>query len=364
VWTLEENQSQRRWTQNTVIYSVVRPMPTPRCGDLLRSRIALNPSQVIQWSTWVPRLSSFVDFSHLRGISTSWSLSPLQCWSHKKHRSKGGKATHARLNPQHTHAHKPRFELKTRHRKFTTQTELKSLTQQSKYMEAESRSLKMFRECLVFCSMRLGVPFIAPRQLGAIEDQLGRQILPSVEWCTGQSGAPPNMNSSCPVLDFLPYRAQPTVGPLGPLAQRTLSGAHRTVRCDHPTVGSATCRPFIVQMTVGRGRLWLTGQSSAPPDSPLIFSHSAFSFSREWRVRRRSLGRGRWWLTEQSGAPLDSPVIYSHVAPAKSREQPVCHRASLGTGHCPVRHRLVLVGWTEPNLLHLFYSFLGYVSST
>jgi hypothetical protein len=25
-------------------------MPTPRCGDLLRSRIALNPSQVIQRS--------------------------------------------------------------------------------------------------------------------------------------------------------------------------------------------------------------------------------------------------------------------------------------------------------------------------
>jgi hypothetical protein len=118
----------------------------------------------------------------------------------------------------------------------------------------------MLRECLVFCSMRLGVPFIAPRQLGAIGDQLGRQILPSVEWCTGLSVAPPDMNSSCPVLDFLPCRAQPTVGPPGPLAHRTLSTAHRTVQCDHPTVGSATCRPLIVQMTVGRGRLWLTGQ--------------------------------------------------------------------------------------------------------
>jgi hypothetical protein len=41
--------------------------------------------------------------------------------------------------------------------------------------------------------MRLGVPFIAPRQLGAVGDQLGRQFLPSVEWRTGhvllQSGA-------------------------------------------------------------------------------------------------------------------------------------------------------------------------------
>jgi hypothetical protein len=35
-------------------------------------------------------------------------------------------------------------------------------------------------------------PFIAPRQLGAIEDQQGRLFLPSVEWRTGQSGAPPD----------------------------------------------------------------------------------------------------------------------------------------------------------------------------
>jgi hypothetical protein len=35
----------------------------------------------------------------------------------------------------------------------------------------------MLRECLVYSSMRLGVPFIAPRQLGAVD------WLP---WCTGQ----------------------------------------------------------------------------------------------------------------------------------------------------------------------------------
>ena len=37
--------------------------------------------------------------------------------------------------------------------------------------------------------MRLGVPFIAPRQLGAVESNLGRLILPSVDGRTGQSGA-------------------------------------------------------------------------------------------------------------------------------------------------------------------------------
>jgi hypothetical protein len=40
--------------------------------------------------------------------------------------------------------------------------------------------------------MRLGVPFIAPRQLGAVGDQHGRLSLPSVKWRTGQSGAPPD----------------------------------------------------------------------------------------------------------------------------------------------------------------------------
>src|SRR5688500_7472049 len=50
----------------------------------------------------------------------------------------------------------------------------------------------MLRECLVYSSMRLGVPFIAPRQLGAVETIPGRQFLPSIAWRTGQSGAPPD----------------------------------------------------------------------------------------------------------------------------------------------------------------------------
>jgi hypothetical protein len=91
---------------------------------------------------------------------------------------------HTQDSIRSTHAHKPRLKLKTRRKEFTTQTELKSLTQQSKCVEAESRSLKMFRECLVLCSMRPRVSFIASRQLRAVGDQLGRQILPYVEWCT------------------------------------------------------------------------------------------------------------------------------------------------------------------------------------
>jgi hypothetical protein len=116
--------------------------------------------------------------------------------------------------------------------------ELKSLTQRIKCVEAESGCLSMLRECLMFCSMRLGVPFIAPRQLGAVGDQFGRPILPSVEWCTGQNGAPLVNHCSCLVRDLLPYRAQPTIAPRGRLAHRTLSGAHRIVRCTQPTIGA------------------------------------------------------------------------------------------------------------------------------
>jgi hypothetical protein len=127
----------------------------------------------------------------------------------------------------------------------------------------------------VCSSIRLGVPFIALRQQGAVEDQLGRPILPSVEWCNGQSGAPPDSYCSCSVLDFFPYGEQPTVGPWDRLAHRTLSSAHRTIRCAQPTVGATSCRVKIVRPTVGAGDHWLTRQSGAPLDSPVNYSHVA-----------------------------------------------------------------------------------------
>jgi hypothetical protein len=142
-------------------------------------------------------------------------------------------------NLQHNHAHKSRLELETQHREFPTQTELKSLTQRIKCVETESGSLRMFLAGLVFSSMCLGVHFIAPRQLEAVGDQLGRHFLPSIEWCTGQSGAPPDTHCSCSVRDLLPYRAQLTVAPRGWLAHQTLSGAYRTVQCTQPTVGAS-----------------------------------------------------------------------------------------------------------------------------
>jgi hypothetical protein len=103
--------------------------------------------------------------------------------------------------------------LETQHAEFTTQMELKSLTQRIECVKLESWSLRMLIECLGDSSMRLEVPFIALRQLGAVGGQLGRPNLPSVGWCNEQSGAPPDSHCSCPVRDLLPFLAHPAIGP-------------------------------------------------------------------------------------------------------------------------------------------------------
>jgi hypothetical protein len=144
----------------------------------------------------------------------------------------------------------------------------------------------MIKECLDFSSMRLGVPFIAPRQLGAVGGILGRPKLPSVGWHTGQSGAPPDSHCSCPVRDFLPSLAQPTVATLASV------GAPNTVRCTLdspvplPTVGAGHALPADLAADHCAGGRWLTGQSGAPPDSPVNYSRTPPKFSREWPVRR------------------------------------------------------------------------------
>jgi hypothetical protein len=141
--------------------------------------------------------------------------------------------------------------------------------------------------------------------------------LPSDEWHTGQTGAPPDSYCSLSDVDLLPFLAKTTVAAPGQLAHWTLSGAHRTVRCPLSTVGAATRHPRIARPTVGADDRWLTGQSGAPPDSPVNYSHVAFFFSRGRRVRR-----GR--LTGHSGAPSDSPVNYSRTPPS-SPESSLSH---------------------------------------
>jgi hypothetical protein len=224
----------------------------------------------------------------------------------KKARSKVGRSNAHTTQIRSTHAHKPRHELETWHKEFTTRTELKSLTQSIKCAEMECENLRMLSECLCDSSMRLGVPFIAPRQLEAVGGKLGRPSLPSVEGRTGQSGAPLDSpvrhrttTIACPVRDCLPNRAQSTVAAPGPLAHWTLSDVHQTVRCPLPMVGAATRRPQISRPTVGDH--WLTGQSDAPPDSPVKFSRTPLILFPRATSSSRMTHRTVWCTTGRSG---------------------------------------------------------------
>jgi hypothetical protein len=100
--------------------------------------------------------------------------------------------------------------------------------------------------------MRLRLPFIALRQLGAVESILGRQFLPFVAWRIGQSGAPPD-TVRCGFLSFFGEADRWRLGAVGapdspvPPSNRWLGHvsrvdrttdrwpgrplAHRTVRC-------------------------------------------------------------------------------------------------------------------------------------
>jgi hypothetical protein len=128
--------------------------------------------------------------------------------------------------------------------------------------------------------MRLGVPFIAPRQLGAVESSLGRQFLPSVVWRIGQSGA-------------------------------------------HRTVSGARFLSFYGEVDRWQPESrWRTGHVRCTPDSPVPPSSRWLG-----HVSRADRAADRW-----PGRPLahrtvrctpDSPVNYSRTSPVNSRERPV-----------------------------------------
>jgi hypothetical protein len=169
-------------------------------------------------------------------------------------------------------------------------------------MECEwSRVLK---ECLVYSSMHLGVPFIAPRQLGAIESNPGRQFLPSVAWRIGQSGAPPDtVRCGSPSL-------------FGEVDRWHLGavGAPDTVWCtpDSPVpppdrwLGHVSRADRVADRWPSRPLAHRTIRCT--PDSPVNFSRTPLIPSRERQVRLSQPGTPDTvrCTTRQSGAPRPS----------------------------------------------------------
>jgi len=170
--------------------------------------------------------------------------------------------------------------------------------------------------------MRLGVPFIAPRQLGAVENTSGRLSLPSVVGRTGQSGAHRTLSGARFIsINSEADRCRPLQ-----IWRTGQSGAHRTVRCFLPTVGSATCR--------------------APDRWP-----------------------GRPLAHRTVRCTPDSPVNFSRSRRRKTRERLVCSALVWRTGHCPVHTRQSGAParsslWLYTATLHFFSFLLSPVSNT
>jgi hypothetical protein len=155
--------------------------------------------------------------------------------------------------------------------------------------------------------MRPGVPFIAPRQLGAVESNLGRLILPSVDWCTGQSGAHRTL-SGARFLSFFSEvdRWQPE--------SRWRTGH---VRCtpDSPVPpssrwpGHVSCADSAADRWPGRPLAHRTVRCT--PDSPVNYSRTPSANSRERPLRSSQPGPPDTvrCTTGQSGAPRLSRVL-------------------------------------------------------
>ena len=146
--------------------------------------------------------------------------------------------------------------------------------------------------------MRLGVPFIAPRQLGAVESNPGRQFLPFVAWRTGQSGASPDTDR-CGFLSFLGEadRWQPW-------------SRWRTGHCPVPPpdrwLGHVSRADRATDRWPGRPLAHRTVRCT--PDSPVNYSRTPLNSSRERPVRLSQPGAPDTvrCTTGQSGAPRQS----------------------------------------------------------
>jgi hypothetical protein len=144
--------------------------------------------------------------------------------------------------------------------------ELKSLTQRIKCVGAESGCFRILRECFSDSSIRLGVPFIAPRQLGPLEANLEGQT------CLLSSGTPDSPMHHRTVTIAVCCAISLFCWSLGVVG--TPDFVWCTPGVPNRPLLRATRRPRIARPTVALATV-------GSPDSPVNYSHVAFSFSRE-----------------------------------------------------------------------------------
>jgi hypothetical protein len=121
--------TKRSTQRGTVVYPVVRPSPTLANSTLWRPNgrgLHLTPFKWSKDPLEYHSVSLPFTISHLRGISTTWSLSPLQKMITNEHGSKDGMSNTHKSTAIRTHTHGQDLSSNEYH-KVRTRTELKSL---------------------------------------------------------------------------------------------------------------------------------------------------------------------------------------------------------------------------------------------
>jgi hypothetical protein len=255
-------------------------------------------------------------FSRSRGISTTWSLSPLHLMITKKHISKGGESNTHKTQSESTIMHTS-HNLSSKHNARSSLLKWSSSHYSNNRMR-ENGVLVLWNDqrMLVLLLHAPRGPFYSPKAARSRWWQSGKTILAfyqvahrTVRCTTGQAlfmvrCRLPSWNGIADHCRIVAVGAPDTVG------------AHRTVRCLLPTVGAGHVSPAdLAADRCTRGH-WLTGQSGAAPDSPV--QH----WTVRWiiAVRRRRIPESGQFAKSQPGAP---------------------DTVRCTTGHYPVHHRTV-----------------------
>jgi hypothetical protein len=147
--------------------------------------------------------------------------------------------------------------------------ELKSLSQRIKCAKLESRSLRTFLECL-------GSPKAARSRWRPTRKAI-------LAFC-GVAHRIVRCTTGQPL--FMSGARSPSYSGADDRCRFMADGAPDTVRCPLPTVGAGHASPVDCAADRCAGGRWLTRQSGAPPDSPVIYSRTPPNFP-EWPVHRR-----------------------------------------------------------------------------
>jgi hypothetical protein len=116
----DDNRNKVNGQETWRFYSVVWTLPTPCCGDLLWSRVALNPSQVIQrsnLSTTILFLISILGCEESPQIGVSHAYTSV----YNQNGVRIGVETHTRTQLQHQQHTQARRERKDQNIRVTAQ---------------------------------------------------------------------------------------------------------------------------------------------------------------------------------------------------------------------------------------------------